>query len=236
MKTIIRIWMHNTKWNCLIPILPRLAKNCLQFQVWKRYIAISGKITTVRESWSCNDVTWALVSLLLFRLGKCVRMRTKLENGVVRNGQQQQQHWPGWICAVVKVPFSHSFFLVKTTMFNNDTVQVLTVILSRNWCSSQRGFLRPLSVFIVVPRPHPKNPERGLVTLASLCLQTFPVCVYVWSRGKPTSVHYGITQLVSNEVDGQITGKFTEKQRAAKAQVCFSMKLDGIARGMDNGC
>ena len=40
---------------------------------------------------------------------------------------------------------------VKTTEFNNDiskTVQVLTVILSQNWCLSQRGALQLLSVFI----------------------------------------------------------------------------------------
>ena len=37
--------------------------------------------------------------------------------------------------AVAKVPFSFSFILDKTTMFNNDilkTVQVLAVILSQN--------------------------------------------------------------------------------------------------------
>ena len=49
-----------------------------------------------------------------------------------------------------------SFFLVKTTNFNNDiskTVQVLTVILSQNWCLSQRGALQPLSVFIATNSP-----------------------------------------------------------------------------------
>ena len=51
--------------------------------------------------------------------------------------------------------FFLSFFL-QTTMFNNDiskTVQVLTVILSQNWCLSQRGALQPLSVFIATNSP-----------------------------------------------------------------------------------
>jgi len=42
------------------------------------------------------------------------------------------------------------------TMFNNDiskTVQVVTVILSHNWFLSQRGALRPLSVFIATNSP-----------------------------------------------------------------------------------
>ena len=49
-----------------------------------------------------------------------------------------------------------SFFLVKTTEFNNDiskAVQVLTVILSRNWCLSQRRSLQPLSIFIATNSP-----------------------------------------------------------------------------------
>ena len=52
---------------------------------------------------------------------------------------------------LILLSFFLSFFLVKTTNFNNDiskTVQVLTVILSQNWCLSQRGAIRPLSVFI----------------------------------------------------------------------------------------
>ena len=48
-----------------------------------------------------------------------------------------------------------SFFL-QTTMFNNNilkTVQVLTVILSQNWCLSQRGAILPLNVFIALNSP-----------------------------------------------------------------------------------
>ena len=41
-------------------------------------------------------------------------------------------------------------------MFNNDiskTVQVLTVILSQNWCLTQHGAIQPLSVFIALNSP-----------------------------------------------------------------------------------
>ena len=51
-----------------------------------------------------------------------------------------------------------SFFLssLQPLCSNNDnskTVQVLTVILSQNWCLSQRGAIRPLSVFIATNSP-----------------------------------------------------------------------------------
>ena len=44
----------------------------------------------------------------------------------------------------------------KTTKFNNDIskmVQVLTIILSQNWCLSQHRAIRPLSVFIAPNSP-----------------------------------------------------------------------------------
>ena len=49
-----------------------------------------------------------------------------------------------------------SSLLVKTTMSNNDIskmVQVLTVILSRNWCLLQHGALWLFSIFIATNSP-----------------------------------------------------------------------------------
>ena len=61
-------------------------------------------------------------------------------------------------CAVAKVPFFVFFLysLQPALCSNNDnskTVQVLTVILSQNWCLSQCGAIRPLSVLIAPNSP-----------------------------------------------------------------------------------
>ena len=55
-----------------------------------------------------------------------------------------------------KYHFSSSFFLVKTTMFNNNiskTIQVLTVILSQKRSLSQHRAVWPLGVFIATNSP-----------------------------------------------------------------------------------
>jgi len=60
------------------------------------------------------------------------------------------------VCVSESAIFLIKFFLVKTTKFNTDiskTVQVLAVILSQNWCLSQRGALQPVSVFIATNSP-----------------------------------------------------------------------------------
>ena len=71
-------------------------------------------------------------------------------------GRQLNAKVCGSESAIFLILLSSFFFLVKTTKFNNDiskTVQVLTVILSQNWCLSQRGALQPLSVFIATNSP-----------------------------------------------------------------------------------
>ena len=107
-----------------------------------------------------------------------------------------------------------SFFLsffVTTLCSNNDiskTVQVLTVILSQNWCLSQRGAIRPLSVFIApnLPRsiklftalpgccPLRRTPFSNVVRMRTRSLVPKPKTtviglgarlVHTWNRGWP---------------------------------------------------
>ena len=87
-------------------------------------------------------------------------------------------------CAVAKVPFSSSFFLSffsLATMFNNNIskkVQVLTVILSQNWFLSQRGALRPLSVFIATNSPWSIKLFLALPSCCPLCRTPFSNVLY----------------------------------------------------------
>ena len=80
---------------------------------------------------------------------------------------------------IAKLPFFVvflSFFLVKTTNFNNDIskmVQVHTVILSRNWSLSQRGALQPLSVFIATNSPWSIKLFSALPGCCPLCRTPF---------------------------------------------------------------